>query len=315
MKAAVVHHLGSIPVYGDYPEPHESEGYVVVDVLAAPLSPIVKSLVAGTHYSDKAEAGFVPGIDGVGKDSSGRRVYFLFPQTPFGSMAQKSLVSLDTIVPVPDGVSDERAASVVTAGLSSWVSLTRRAAFQRGETVFINGATGSAGRLAVQIAKYLGASKIIASGRSRAKLEMLPDGVEKIVLDDYADVALRRVFANKVDVVLDYLGGEPASRVIAAATFGRGSRLGESRIRYIQLGSIAGEDILVAASSLRSSGLELLGSGIGSVSISELVSGAGQLLAALPVAGFEAPVMVLPLADVAGSWSDESEDQRIVFRP
>ncbi|WP_237882386.1 quinone oxidoreductase family protein [Pseudomonas sp. PGPR40] len=315
MRAAFVSEFGSPPVFGDYPEPQADEGEMVVNVLAAPLSPIVKTLAAGKHYTSAGSAGFVPGIDGVGTDADGRRVYFLFPKSPFGSMAEKSLVSSDTVVPVPEGVTDERAAAVVTAGISSWVALTLRASFQRGETVLINGATGSAGGLAVQIAAYLGADKIIVTGRSKAKLALLPESVEKIPLDEFADEELRRVFSGKVDVVLDYLWGEPASRVIAAATAGRGSRLGESRLRYIQLGSIAGETIPISAHSLRSSGLEILGSGIGSVSIRELVAAAGQLLAAIPAAGFDTPVTTLPLSAVAEAWDDESDNRRIVLRP
>ncbi|MFP3693300.1 zinc-binding alcohol dehydrogenase family protein, partial [Burkholderia sp. SIMBA_048] len=64
----------------------------------------------------------------------------------------------------------------------------------------------------------------------------------------------------------------------------------EPRLRYVQIGSIAGESIAISAHSLRSSGLEILGSGIGSLSMDELVTGARQLLAALPEAGFDTPV-------------------------
>ncbi|WP_431086613.1 quinone oxidoreductase family protein [Paenibacillus sp. 8b26] len=315
MLAAVVNKFGSPPVFGDYPEPQTGIGEIVINVHAAPLSPIVKSLAAGKHYTSTGGTGFVPGIDGVGTDENGRRVYFLFPKQPFGSMAKKTLVSASSVVPVPDGVTDERAAAVVTAGLSSWVALTLRAKFQRGETVLINGATGSAGALAVQIANYLGASKIIATGRDKAKLALLPANVVKIPLDKFADEALLRAFSEKVDVVLDYLWGEPASRVIAAATTDRGSGTGEPRLRYVQIGSIADETILISAGSLRSSGLEILGSGIGSLSKSELVAGAGQLLNAMPAGGFNTPIKTFPLSEVTEAWHDESNDRRIVLRP
>lgn len=235
MFAAVVSDFAKPPVYGDFPEPRAGEGEVVINVRAAPLSPIVRSLAAGKHYASSTHTRFVPGIDGVGTDPDGRRVYFLFPRPPYGSMAQTALVASDSVVPVPDGVADERAAAVVTAGLSSWVALTLRAKFQRGESVLINGATGSAGGLAVQIAAHLGASRIIATGRSKAKLTLLPESVEKIALDDTADEVLRRAFSGKVDVVLDYLWGEPASRIIAQATAGRGSRSGEPRLRFVQM--------------------------------------------------------------------------------
>ena len=315
MFAAVVRSFDTPPLFGQYPEPQVEDGETVIDVLAAPLSPIVRSLAAGKHYSGTRDVGFIPGIDGVGTTPDGRRVYFLFPKPPFGSMAQKALVSTGSIVPVPDSISDERAAAVVTAGLSSWVALNDRAKFHSGETVLINGATGSAGALAVQIAAYLGADRIIATGRNKAKLASLPDNVVKIALDEKADEALHCCFAERVDVVLDYLWGEPGSRVVAAATHGRGARMGELRLRYVQIGSIAGETIALSAHGLRSSGLEILGSGIGSLSISELVTGAGELLAALPAGGFETPVKTMPLSAVEDAWRDGSDDYRLVLRP
>lgn len=257
----------------------------------------------------------MPGIDGTGIDPEGKRVYFLFPEPPFGSMASYALVSASSIVPVPDNVDDARAAAVVTAGLSSWVALTRRAGFQRGESVLINGATGSAGGLAVQIAAWLGAGRIIATGRDRQKLDTLPAGVEKIVLDESADESLKEAFAGRVDVVLDYLWGEPASRIIAQATANRGSRLGEPRLRYIQLGSVAGESIAISAASLRSSGIEILGSGIGSLSVQALVNGAGELLNAIHQGGFNTPVRTCALSDVGRMWNEDTGDERLILIP
>lgn len=315
MRAAVVSRFDAPPSYEHFPEPVAGEGEIVVRVLAAPLSPIVKFLAAGKHYSGSGEANFVPGIDGVGIAPDGRRVYFLFPKPPFGSMAGQVLVSATSVVPVPEGVDDARAAAVATAGLSSWVALTQRAKFKRGETVLINGATGSAGGLAVQIATWLGASRIIATGRNRKKLEQLPANVEKIILDDTADEALQKVFSGKVDVVLDYLWGEPASRVITQATANRGSRLGEPRLRFVQIGSIAGEKVMLHADAFRSSGLEILGVGIGSLSIQELIAGAGQLLAAVPEGGFDTPVKTCDLSEVGQRWDEETDEERIVFIP
>jgi len=315
MHAAVVSSFDEPPSYGVFPEPVAGDGEVVIHVLAAPLSPLVKSLAAGRHYSVAAEAHFVPGIDGVGIDPDGKRIYFLFPKSPFGSMAGQALVSASSVVPVPEGVGDARAAAVVTAGLSSWVALTLRAGFKRGESVLINGATGSAGGLAVQIAAWLGAGRIIATGRDRKKLEQLPSGVEKIVLDDTADDALKQAFSGRVDVVLDYLWGEPAGRLIAQATANRGSRQGEPRLRYIQLGSAASEIISLSAASLRSSGLEIVGSGIGSLSVQALVTGAGELLNAIPQGGFDTPVRNCALSDVNRIWNEDTGQERLVLIP
>lgn len=303
MKAAIVTQYGSPPVYGDYDEPVAGGGETVVRVHAAPLSPIVKALAAGTHYASSARAGFVPGVDGVGIDPEGQRVYFLFPKAPFGSMGELALVSKQMIVPIPDGISDVRAAAVATGGLASWVALTRRAPLQPGATALVNGATGAAGSMAVQIARHFGAKKIIAVGRNREKLNQLAADVQISLDDAGADSALRAEFDHGVDVVLDFLWGAPAIRVIAAATKNCGSRTGEPKVRYVQLGTSAGDEIPMRGDSFRSSGLELIGSGIGSVAISELLAGARELLSEAHKAGFDAPVTTLPLTAVSEAWA------------
>jgi NADPH:quinone reductase-like Zn-dependent oxidoreductase len=304
MKAAVVTDFGQAPAYGDFRDPVAGEGETIVRVHAAPLSPIVKALASGRHYTSGSQAGFVPGVDGVGTDPEGRRVYFLFPRAPFGSMGELALVSKEMLVAIPDDISDVRAAAVATGGLASWIALTRRAPIQPGSTVLVNGATGAAGGMAVQVARHFGANRIIAVGRSRERLDRLE--VEARIALDAADEALRAEFDRGVDVVLDFIWGEPASRVIAAATKNRGSGMGEPRVRYVQLGTVAGDEISLRGDAFRGSGLELMGSGIGSVAIRDLLAGARELLTETNKAGFDAPVTTLPLTAVGEAWAGSS---------
>lgn len=313
MKAAVVTSFGVAPEFGEFREPEAGAGETVVTVNAAPLSPIVRALAAGRHYASSNTAGFVPGVDGVGTDPGGLRVYFLFPKAPFGSMAQRSLAASDMLVPVPDQLSDDHAAAVATAGLASWIALSRRARLQAGQTVLVNGATGSAGRMALQVARHFGAGKVIAVGRNSARLDAL-DAEVRIALNDDADRALRAEFDQGVDVVLDFLWGEPARRILGAATGNRGSRAGEPRLRYVQLGTAAGDEIPLRGDMLRSSGLELLGSGIGSVSVRDLLLGAGELLAASPAAGFAPQFTSVPLDKVTEAWNG-NPDVRYIIQP
>ncbi|MFD2428789.1 zinc-binding dehydrogenase [Sphingobium scionense] len=281
-----------------------------LSLCTAPLSPIVKALAAGAHYSGGTTTGFVPGVDGVGVDPQGRRVYFLFPKPPFGSMAERSLAASDMLVPVPDALADDLAAAISTAGLASWVALTRRARLAGGETVLVNGATGAAGSMAVQVARHLGAAKVIAVGRNRERLGEL-DADVRIALDDNVDATLRDEFDQGVDVVLDFIWGEPAMAVLKAAATNRGARTGEPRLRYVQIGN-SGVDITLRADMLRSSGLELLGSGIGSVAVKELLAGAAELLAAAHGAGFKPAFTSVPLNDVAQVWNDDPSVRYIV---
>jgi len=91
MKAAVVNSFGVSPSFQDFREPEAGEGEIVVTVDAAALSPIVKSLASGRHYASGTTAGFVPGVDGVGTDADGRRVYFFF-RRPLLAPWQRSLL-------------------------------------------------------------------------------------------------------------------------------------------------------------------------------------------------------------------------------
>ncbi|WP_101926711.1 MULTISPECIES: quinone oxidoreductase family protein [Luteimonas] len=313
MKAAVVQRFDAPPVYADFDDPVAGAGETVVQVHAAPLSPIVRALAAGRHYTSQASTGFIAGVDGVGTAPDGRRVYFLFPRAPFGSMAERTLVANAMLVDVPDALSDARAAAVATGGLASWVALTRRAPIQPGATVLVNGATGAAGRMAIQIAPHFGADRIVAVGRNVERLGEL-DVASAIALDTAADAALRAEFDRGVDVVLDFLWGAPGRRVIAAAAQTRGGRGGEPRVRYVQLGTAAGEEVPLRGDALRGSGLELLGSGIGSVAMAELLAGARELLAEAPHAGFHMPVATLPLSAVAEAWAGPG-DVRYLLAP
>lgn len=312
MKAAVVRDFGAPPVIEDHPEPAAGEGELLIRVLAAPISPIVRALASGRHYSGTGEAGFVAGVDGVGTDPDGRLRYFLFPKSPLGSMAELSVASTSMTVEVPSDLSATRAAAVASAGLASWIALTRRAPIEPGATVMIAGVTGAAGSMAVQIARHLGAKRVVGIGRSAERLSGIALDAA-IPLDEDADAGMRAEFDRSVDVVLDFIWGDPATRLIAAATSGRGARTGEPRLRYVQLGTIAGDTIPIRGDALRSSGLELLGSGIGSVPVQELARGAGELLTVADKAGFDATYVTHPLSQVAEAWSAPADVRRLLI--
>src|SRR5271168_389430 len=175
MKAAMVVEAGQTPIYGDFKEPIPADGEVRVTVSAAALSNVVKSRASGTHYSSSGELPFVVGIDGVGRLDDGRRVYFALPRAPFGSMAEKAVIRPSQCVSLPDDLDDVTAAAIANPGMSAWAAFRERARLAPGENVLINGATGTAGRLAVQIAKHMGARKVVATGRNAEALKALSE--------------------------------------------------------------------------------------------------------------------------------------------
>lgn len=310
MKAAVVEQAGHPPVYGDFADPVAGPDEVMVNVTASALSPLARGRAAGTHYSSAGNFPFVAGVDGVGRLDDGSRVYFLLPRAPFGAMAERSVVANGQWLPLPDDLDDATAAVIANPGMSSWAALTERAGLRTGETVLVNGATGAAGMLAVRIARHLGAARVIATGRTEAVLRTL--GADAVVAltgdDETVEAAFRKHFAEGVNVVLDYLWGTSArSMLVAAAKAGTDG----VPVRFVQIGSASGAEISMPAAVLRSSAVEMKGSGLGSVSLPHLVASIDGILKAAGEVALELDHQVIPLADLTATWTQEGK--RIVY--
>lgn len=316
MKAAIVVEAGKTPVYGDFKEPVPAIGEVQVTVSAAALSNVVKSRASGTHYSSSGQPPFVVGIDGVGHLDDGRRVYFVLPKAPFGSMSEKTIIRPSQCVFLPDDLDDVTAAAIANPGMSSWAALKERAKIVTGETVLVNGATGTAGRLAVQIAKYLGAKKVVATGRNTEALKALSAlGADvTIALGDAGDAfedALKEQFGGDgIDVILDYLWGQSAERIIIA-----GAKAGKDAvpIRFVQIGSVSASDITLPSAALRSSAITLMGSGIGSIPVDRLVKSIDDLMKATVPGRFKIETRTFPLSQVENVWATVGNIPRTVF--
>jgi len=318
MHAALVEDFSRPPRYGETSLPVAHEGEVLLKVQAAALSNLVRGQANGSHYSSATTLPFTPGNDGVGVTAEeGERVYFLSPRAPYGSMAEYTVVSRAMTIPVPANIDDVDAAALGNPGLATWGSLLGRAKLQAGEAVLINGATGIAGHQAVQVAKYLGASKIIVTGRSEEVLKGLQvlGANETISLNQPEERLLRRFRSaiSGVQVVLDFLWGSSAELILKAAA-GHGSPEGEPRIRFVQVGSIGGSTITLHAQLLRSSGVELLGSGLGSLSSQQILQSLRAMFAAASAVQFAIDIEPVPLAQVKEAWT-RKEERRIVFIP
>lgn len=319
MNAAVVESFSASPRYRSFIDPVAGDGEVLVKVTAAGLHPIVRALANGTHYGSTGELPFVPGVDGVGRLEDGTRVYFGSSRSPFGTFAEFSVARRDLIISLPDTLDDSVAAATSNPGMSSWVALKMRAKFVSGESVLVLGATGSAGKLAIQIAKRLGARHVVAVGRNvdvGAMKQLGADSVISLSQDHDALVAaLRREWTDTgVDVVLDYLWGQPAEAVLEAIAR-KGLLQSAPRVRYIQIGGSAGPTITLPAATLRSSGLEILGSGFGSASMTEIRKAVGEFFAESARQPFREEIRVAPLSQVEPLWAASGDRARLVFQP
>lgn len=321
MKAAVVYEVGKSPVFADFEAPAAKAGEELITVKAAALTHFTKSRASGAHYSANAVLPAIAGADGVGVTHDGRRVYFIQPGAPFGAMAEVTSVRAGYCIPVPDGIDDVTAAALANPGMSAWAALVYRAQIKQGDTVLINGATGIAGRLAVQLAKHLGAGKVIATARDEKALVSVKALGADVVIPFHLDGsdpegvsrfegALGKQFKDGIDVVVDYLWGKSAQTIIVAIA----KAAEDARpVRFVQVGSSSGGDITLPGAALRSSAIVLMGSGIKSVSLPDLLAAVEHVFAATAPANLQIATRVLPLSDVQTAWDEEGGKARVVF--
>ena len=317
MHAAVVTAFDHPPRYLEFADPTvTSRDEEVVDVLAAALHPRVRSQASGTHYESDGELPLIPGIDGVGRRSDGSLVYFVLPDTRFGSLAERVAVDMRRSIPVPDAVDPIAVAAAMNPAMSSWVALRRRAHLEPGQSVLVLGATGSAGRLAVQVATHLGASRVVAAGRDAATLDALEsqgaDAVVSLLGDELESAEQVAEAAADVDVVLDYLWGRPAELVMPALLTARRDR--SRAMVWVQIGAITGPEILLPSALLRQANVTLLGSGQGSVSTRGILEELVPLLAEVSAGAFALDTDTRALADVESVWNEPRDGRhRVVF--
>jgi NADPH:quinone reductase-like Zn-dependent oxidoreductase len=322
MNAAVLHTLDEPPHFEQFPEPIAEDNEVIVDVRAAALKPIDKQMANGSHYAAYRKLPVVCGVDGVGCLDDGTRVFFGGPRPPYGSMAERTVVSRSRCFPIPGGVADEIAAAVVNPGLSAWGALAWRAQLSPGETVLILGATGVTGKLAIQTAKLLGAGRVVAAGRNEQVLNTLHDlGADTTIRIDKPGQDLTETFAREAgntgfDVIIDYLWGAPTEALlagIARSDFNASS----SRVRLVEVGESAAPTISLPAAVLRSSRLEILGAGSGSAPASPemWVEAVRQLMSNVASGALRIDTERVPLSEVENAWHREQHGRRTIIVP
>jgi NADPH:quinone reductase-like Zn-dependent oxidoreductase len=267
MKAAVIYHRDEIPKCVDFPEPVvQNDDELLISVKASAIKHFDKGRSSGKHYSshtDKKNATVIGG-DGVGVLENGTRVFALGVS---GMIAEKATIEKSRMVKVPDGLDDVTAAALPNAIAGSAMALRFRANMKQGEVVLINGATGFTGKVAVQVAKYYGAKKIIVTGRNEQSLQsLIALGADEIVsvkqIDEKFISQIKEIHnITPIDIIIDYLWGHTAELILASLK-GKGSFT--HKTRFVSIGSVTGDKIQLSSENLRSVDLQLSGSGLGS---------------------------------------------------
>jgi NADPH:quinone reductase-like Zn-dependent oxidoreductase len=319
MRAAVLRVLGKPPQVEEFPEPTPGEGEVLIHVSAAALKSVDKQLAAGTHYASPHELPVVCGSDGLGRLEDGTRVFFGGPRRPYGAMAERTVAKRALCFSVPEDLDDATAAAIPNPGVSAWLSLKHIAKLAAGETVLILGATGVTGKLAVQIAKLLGAGRVVAAGRNAQILSTLYElGADASIRLDLPDQelveAFRREAAQKrFDVVIDYLWGRPTEALLSAMT-AKEFAIAGGTTRLVEVGESAGPTITLPAAVLRSTSLTILGTA-GIPPWDVLTDAFHQVMNHAARGKLRIETERVPLTEIRGAWERNASGRRLVVIP
>lgn len=321
MKAAVLHNFGETPRYEDFPDPVAGEGELLVQVKAVPLENVDKAMAQGTHFASRQFLSSLPaivGFDGLGMLEDGRLIGFGGIKAPYGAMAEKTVIKAGYFVPIPEGVDAVTAAAVPGSALTSLFPLKWGAKLQPGETVLINGATGVSGKLAVQIAKLLGAGRVIGTGRNDQALRMLAElGADAVIDLKQTDEELAEAFKKEAgtgyDIILDFLWGRPTEILIKTLVPDE-LRLGK-RIRLVQIGEMAGKAISLSADALRTSGLEIYGGAAG-ITPEAMGESTGQVWEWIKADKLRMDIERIPLSEIESAWQrNDFQGKRLIVVP
>ncbi|MFT8318226.1 MAG: zinc-binding alcohol dehydrogenase family protein [Sporolactobacillus sp.] len=320
MKAAVLHRFGEIPRFEEFPDPLPGKDEVIIHVKAVVLDNIVRETAKGSHFAScQFFPGFpsIVGLSGIGELPRGKLVGFGGVRPPYGTFSEKTVVASQNIISIPDGVDPATAAAMPSAALASLLPIQAGAKLQKGETVWINGATGVAGKLAVQIAKLLGAGRIIATGRNEESMRKVRQLGADLTIDLKQDEEqLIKIFRKEIqkgcDIILDFLWGHVTEWLIQSFV-PKELNFTNRRTRLIEIGEKAGPALSLSAESLRTTGLEIFG-GTAGLSPQSMQEGTEQVWEWIRDDKLQMDIDRVPLKDIEKVWQQKDlSGKRVVI--
>ena len=300
MRAAVTHELGATPVIEERDEPVRAEGQALVETGAAALNPVDLAIGAGLFYGGHPPLPFTAGREGVGRVIEGEGfapgTLVATLKTASGSLAERFTADESELWEIPAEADPVAATALGIAGLAGWLAVEERGRIQEGDRVLVLGATGTVGSVAVQAARLLGASRVVAAGRDAARLERsLKVGADATVaLDGDLQQAFRDAFPDGgPDLVIDPLWGSPALAAIAIAPVG---------MRFVNLGQSAGASVELASAAVRGRRLEIIGHTVFEAPHADLARGHRAMLAHVAAGELEVDIETYPLERAPEAW-------------
>ena len=305
MRAALIGTDGSFSM-GTFAEPQPQPGCSLVTVSAAGIGPT--DLMRAKGFFGPVGAPYVPAGEGLGHLADGRRVYFGHSKPPYGALAERTLVPDDEIWAAPPTLSDDQVVALAISGTGALLPL-QEARIVPGESVLILGATGPVGQIGAQVARLLGAGRVVAAARNRPALEAMKargDADAIVVLGQGDDEnALKGAAAGGYDVVLDVIYGSPAEAAMRATRPGA---------RMMSIGVQAGQTVSLSLRELVSR--SHIGVGTGQRPAAERRAAFDRLMAMACEGNLKVNTRCYAFDDAAEAWAAQagSPHGKIVIR-
>jgi NADPH2:quinone reductase len=308
VRALTLTEHGMPPRLVDLPTPDPGEGTVLVDVTAAPLTPLDVLVASGTSYFGAPALPYVPGVQGVGRlvDDPDRRVWFTTSagiEAGDGSMAERAVVAADRLLTLRHDVPDHLVAALGLSAVAADGAL-RRGRMAPGDRVLVLGAGGVVGQVAVALAAARGAESVTALSRGPESVARA-QGLGATVAIDAESVepeklteTLREAVPDGVTLVVDPVWGGPAAAALAALAPGG---------RLVNLGDAAGSTLPLASALVRSRSVEILGYTNLALSWSDQVSALDDVLGIAESGQLDVATRVVDPAGLPAAWRDYAD--------
>jgi NADPH:quinone reductase len=299
MRAALLRELGGVPEPAEVDEPRSGEG--LLEVVAVALNPLDVAVASGRFYGGSPPLPYVLGCEAVGRlSATGERVYVFAGGLGVrrdGTLAERVAVEDAIAIPVTEHLGDDVAVSCGIAGLAGWMPVAVRAPVRADDRVLVLGATGTAGLVAVQAARLLGAERVVAAGRSPERLararELGADDVVELGTDRLADAFRAACGGDGPTLIVDPLWGGPVAAAVEAAA---------PRARVVQVGQSAGPDATLRSNDVRGKQLDVLGYSNFALSGEALREGYLELLGHVASGRIRIDVETYRLEQIADAW-------------
>jgi NADPH:quinone reductase len=282
-----------------------------IEVSAVALNPVDLAVAAGRFYGGHPPLPYVPGCEAVAR-VDGERTY-LFGDgrgtLKDGFLVERTDFPRELALPVPEELDDGIAAACGIAGIAGWLPLAERAPVRPDDRVVVMGATGTAGAVAVQAARLLGAERIVAAGRDPQRLERArelgADVTVSLAETDLVDLLREAAGGEGPTLVVDLLWGEPLRTAVDAAAPGA---------RIVHVGQSAGPEVTLASAAVRGKQLSILGHSNFGLTAEERAR-AYRDVAELAAAGrIRIDVESFALDEVADAWSAQAAGRKAIVR-